>query len=26
MSDPVYVIFWCKTGTLSWIWTTKVHC
>jgi len=26
MSDPVYVIFCCKTGTLGWTWTTKVHC
>jgi len=26
MSDPVHVIFCCKTGTLGWTWTTKVHC
>jgi len=26
MPDPVHVIFYCKTGTLRWTWTTKVHC
>jgi len=26
MSDPVHVIFRCKTGALGWTWTTKVHC
>jgi len=26
MSDPVHVLFYCKTGTFGWTWTTKVHC
>ena len=26
MSDPVHVIFCCKTGIVGWTWTTKVRC